>query len=173
MSDTNPGAETDGAQPGAETDADPRPAAVTFVTTEHFTLQGARAAARRIRQHRYFSGDRPPPCPAPGQPLIWVVGGPAARSRCAGSLSRACAMTWPAPTTTTSISSVATASPLHTGLRPMLRWAPPEDTRQGARFLRCRTAGGGPSPSPGATGPGPVAGLAAQAYCGVDQGHTH
>jgi len=25
-------------------DADPRPAAVTFVTTEHFTLQGARAS---------------------------------------------------------------------------------------------------------------------------------
>jgi hypothetical protein len=25
---------------------DPRPAAVTFVTTEHFTLQGARASAR-------------------------------------------------------------------------------------------------------------------------------
>jgi len=25
-------------------DADPRPAAVTFITTEHFTLQGARAA---------------------------------------------------------------------------------------------------------------------------------
>src|SRR6266576_6802503 len=26
------------------TDTDPRPAAVTFITTEHFTLQGARAA---------------------------------------------------------------------------------------------------------------------------------
>ena len=45
MSDTSPGAETTGAKPGAATDgADPRPAAVTFVTTEHFTLQGARAA---------------------------------------------------------------------------------------------------------------------------------
>src|SRR3954467_2999863 len=28
----------------AETASDPRPAAVTFVTTEHFVLQGARAA---------------------------------------------------------------------------------------------------------------------------------
>ena len=29
---------------GAMGGADPRPAAVTFITTEHFTLQGARAA---------------------------------------------------------------------------------------------------------------------------------
>lgn len=27
-----------------QTDSDPRPAAVTFVTTEHFTLQGARSS---------------------------------------------------------------------------------------------------------------------------------
>ena len=30
--------------PADESGTDPRPAAVTFVTTEHFTLQGARAA---------------------------------------------------------------------------------------------------------------------------------
>jgi hypothetical protein len=27
-----------------QTDSEPRPAAVTFVTTEHFTLQGARSS---------------------------------------------------------------------------------------------------------------------------------
>ena len=37
---------TDGAQSNNEhqPDTDPRPAAVTFVTTEHFTLQGARSS---------------------------------------------------------------------------------------------------------------------------------
>jgi hypothetical protein len=36
ISDSNPA--------GGDGGTDPRPAAVTFVTTEHFTLQGARAA---------------------------------------------------------------------------------------------------------------------------------
>src|SRR5947209_3587239 len=38
MADVNPSTATDGPH------GDPRPAAVTFATTEHFTLQGARAA---------------------------------------------------------------------------------------------------------------------------------
>ena len=38
MDDTDRGNKPD------QADSDPRPAAVTFVTTEHFTLQGARAA---------------------------------------------------------------------------------------------------------------------------------
>jgi hypothetical protein len=35
---------TDGGSKPDQADSDPRPAAVTFVTTEHFTLQGARSA---------------------------------------------------------------------------------------------------------------------------------
>ena len=35
---------TDGGNKPDQADSDPRPAAITFVTTEHFTLQGARAA---------------------------------------------------------------------------------------------------------------------------------
>jgi hypothetical protein len=36
--------ETDGGSKPDQADSDPRPAAVTFVTTEHFTLQGARSS---------------------------------------------------------------------------------------------------------------------------------
>ena len=36
--------ETAGGNRPDQADSDPRPAAVTFVTTEHFTLQGARSS---------------------------------------------------------------------------------------------------------------------------------
>jgi hypothetical protein len=50
ISDANPA--------GGDGGTHPRSAAVTFVTTEHFTLQGARAVAwKQIAQHRYFEGD--------------------------------------------------------------------------------------------------------------------
>jgi len=50
-SDANPATGDEG--------TDPRPAAVTFVTTEHFTvlMHVQSVAWRRIAQHRFLEGD--------------------------------------------------------------------------------------------------------------------
>jgi hypothetical protein len=48
----------EGAKPG-QADSDPRPATVTFVTTEHFTLQGARSSTIAESTGRAWSSPLP------------------------------------------------------------------------------------------------------------------
>ena len=73
-------------------DVDPRPAAVTFVTTEHFTLQGARAStiAEATGRATMFLGAVSGGLVALG--LIATAGASARRSTPSGS---SCCPHWP------------------------------------------------------------------------------